>query len=240
MPFQMALDEIFFREAIEASRRGKEVTPILRFYYASEPWISVGYAYAGWKQFREHGTFPAPGDLVSSGYPICRRMTGGGVVLHGRDLMFTIIASKDLHESFKSVRLSYLKIHELLKSALENLDLKPRFYRCDEALPKGKECFRFPIATDLALGRRKIAGGGQKRSLGILLHQESVQLDRNIQSGPVMSAFKEEIQKFFQQPLQPADLEPEVLEQAGTLGKKKYSIPPNSIQPVKEGTGCLL
>jgi len=229
MPFQMALDDILFQDAIEAHQIGEDLKPLLRFYYASEKSVSLGYAYAGWKQWQSHNENTA-GILTEEDLPVCRRTTGGGRVIHGNDLMFTLIAPKSADESFKSVRLSYLKIHEVLKDALELLGCTTRFYRCDEALPKGKDCFVFPIATDLAKGKEKIAGGGQKRSLGIMLHQESIQLKGLPKASEIVEAFKTCFKKRFDADFVDADLCPAWLVRAETLGAEKYAVTGNKTQ----------
>ncbi|HTL47931.1 MAG TPA: hypothetical protein VL688_07690 [Verrucomicrobiae bacterium] len=217
MPFQMALDEILFRKAMEE----KPSSALLRFYYASSPWISVGYAYAGWKEWEE-GRSAAQASRV----PVCRRLTGGGEVLHGRDLMFTLIAPKDFDESFGSVRVSYWKIHEVLKAALEELGCPPRFYRCDEELPKGRECFMFPIATDLAFGNKKIAGGGQKRSLGMLLHQESIQFQPPCGFEDLAAAIEHQFARAFGAEIKEQHWDPDCLFRAEKLGQEKYEVNP--------------
>lgn len=217
MPQQMALDELLFQETIEARAAGLEPMPLLRFYYASEPWISVGYSYAGWRE----GSSLAP-EAADGRVPACRRITGGGTVLHGNDLMFTLVASREDHESFKSVRLSYLRLHEIVKNAVESLGLPVRFYRCDQPLAKGKECFVFPIATDLEACGRKIAGGGQKRSLGVMLHQESIQLPKRTLDPALVTALQRSFAEGFNTRLEPADFDPQILFQAEKLGEAKY------------------
>ncbi|MFA6600663.1 MAG: hypothetical protein WC352_04970 [Candidatus Omnitrophota bacterium] len=195
MPFQMTVDETLFRSRLEAAEK-EILPPILRFYLASEPWISVGYS----------GSADAP----EGGIPVCRRITGGGRVLHGKDLIFSLVAHKGAHESFREVRASYVAIHTAVKLGLEKAGRKPRFYRCTENLPKGGDCFRFPIPSDLAVDGRKAAGGAQKRSRGILLHQESVQfegMDRERLREALETAFAE----VFGVSLIPQDLDPELI-----------------------------
>lgn len=206
MPFQMALDEILFRSEIKT-------VPMLRFYFASEPWITVGYS---------HRSENAPVLSGDSQWPVCRRMTGGGLVIHGDDLIFSLNARSDHDESFRSVRVSYLKIHEAVKWGLENLGNKIRFYRCDENLPRGEECFRFPIATDLAMDEQKIAGGAQKRSMGRFLHQESMQPNNKIQPEELMRAVSSGFETIFKISLVKADLHPKILYEAEKLANLKY------------------
>ncbi len=220
MPFQMALDEILFSRRCQAlefdTRHPTPVTrnspPILRFYFSSEPWITVGYSYKTGFGCQ----VPDVGFQVSvtRRLPFCKRITGGGVVRHGNDLMFSLFAAKEDDESFGSIRKSYWKIHEALKAALEFLNFKPRFYRCDENLPKGSDCFQFPIATDLALDGEKIAGGAQKRSAGGMLHEESIRLMKGMDAERLMPALKRAFEKVFRVEIVEVDLDPEILAEA--------------------------
>ncbi len=208
MPFQMALDEILFRR-LDLLPELSNVGPSLRFYFSSEPWTTIGYS--------------DPMKEQDEKLKICRRITGGGRVLHGKDIVFSISARKEHDESFASVRMSYLKIHEAVKLALEEAGLKPRFYRCDENLGRGQECFLFPIATDLEVEGRKIAGGAQKRSSGKLLHQESIQLERRLEADPLIKRLSAAFEKVFKVKLVPEDLDPELMVQAAELEDEKYS-----------------
>jgi lipoate-protein ligase A len=205
MPFQMALDEVLFRGLLE-----KQITgPILRFYYSSEPWITVGYSH------------PASEFSKDSKLPVCRRMTGGGRVEHGKDLVMSLLGRKEDDDSFGSVRVSYWKIHEAVKEGYEALGQAPRFFRCDEKLPRGGNCFAFPIATDLALGNEKIAGGAQKRSSGVFLHQESLKL-ASLEVEALREALGPAFEKVFGIKLENQNAYPAQLAQAKGLSREKY------------------
>ena len=201
MPFQLALDEILFESV--GTRR---VVPLLRFYFSSEPWITVGYSQSA----------------EANDQNICRRITGGGQVQHGADIIFSLIARKHEDESFGAVRKSYWKLHEAVKTGMESLGAAARIYRCDEKLEHGGDCFRFPIATDLAIDGKKVAGGAQKRSAGVMLHQESIQCLSAIASGRLMPAIVEGFEKIFQIKLCAQDLDPDLLRRAKDLSREKY------------------
>lgn len=212
MAFQMALDEVLLRDYKHFSDG-----PVLRFYYASELSLSVGFSTRR----------PLSELALRDGrrVPVCRRLTGGGEVLHGKDLIFALVASRDEDPSFKSVRLSYYKIHEAVKAGLEAMALEVGFYRCDENLPRGSDCFLYPIATDLRWKGKKIAGGAQKRSLGILLHQESIQLGRikpRPADGEVIKNLCRGFEKIFGVSLKPLDLDPDLFHKAKQLARRKY------------------
>ena len=125
MPLQMALDEQLF-----LSQKIDPQSPVLRFYVSSSPWISVGYS------FREEADLAKSGLISkSSGLPTCRRLTGGGCVLHGCDLIFSLVARLQTDpENLGSVRTSYAKIHESVSRGLKRCGLDPKFYAAEEDL----------------------------------------------------------------------------------------------------------
>jgi len=205
MPFQMALDELLFEMQIQES-----LLPVLRFYSTSDPWISAGYSF---RQANDLNTSSLV--LENPKIPICRRVTGGGCVLHGKDLIFSLIARYD-HESgpLNSVRTSYGMLHEGVKIALKNFGLELEFYSSQRALPKGKDCFRYPVASDLAWKGHKIAGGAQKRSRGVLLHQESIQKPKCVERDALGRAVCEGLAAVMGITIRTEDLDPELLFQA--------------------------
>ncbi len=155
-------------------------------------------------------------------FKVCKRITGGGRVEHGKDVIFSLTGRKEDDDSFKSVSTSYWKIHEAVKTAFEKLGESPRFYRCDEKLPKGGECFVYPIATDLALGDKKVAGGAQKRSVGILMHQESIQIPKKMDAFAFASALRKGFEEQFHIVFSETQWDPEVFEEAKKLSMEKY------------------
>lgn len=210
MPYQLALDEVLFRqmEAVHQSRPEEDLAPVLRFYFSSSPWISLGYS--------EKKQVPAA-------IPMTRRITGGGRVEHGTDLVFALIALKKSDESFRSVEESYFKVHQAVKTGFEILGDKPAFYQRDQKLAKGPDCFIYPIETDLSLNGQKVAGGAQKRSSGVLLHEESVRVPQKKRAQDLIPAFLEGFQRVFRIKIQNEILNPDWLKQAKSLAREKYT-----------------
>lgn len=206
MPFQMALDEVLFRrtERLEDPVSRK---PLLRFYVSSEPWVTLGY----FSKQSEIG----PGR-------VCRRLTGGGRVSHGEDLIFSLIAHKSDDPSFGSVEESYLKIHDTVKDGLKSVGIGAEFYDAKQELPKGGECFIHPITSDLNVGGKKIAGGSQKRSSGMLLHHESIQMLDGVGVKELFHALQKSFARRFGVSLEEAPWDPEILRQAKVLCADGY------------------
>ena len=155
MPLQMALDKILFGEHQEQVNSA----PIFRIYYSSEPWCSVGYAA---EKSADYALNASKHNLKQ--IPVCRRPTGGGTVIHGQDVIFSICARKqDDSEKFDSLEISYKHLHEAVRLAFRKLEIQTDFYT-NEKLVVGRDCFLNPVETDLRFAGKKIAGGAQKRS----------------------------------------------------------------------------
>ena len=235
MPLQLALDEVLLNTMVPVlSVPGLTIastyepgtlstgTPLIRFYFSDSPWVSLGYSKRGFKRSYAYAQHPRDDFKNWSAYPTVRRITGGGRVFHKDDIIFSIVAPKEADESFMSVRMSYLKIHEAVKLAFESCGMNTRFYRCDENLPKGEDCFQFPIATDLAFGKKKVAGGAQKRTRGVMLHQESIAPPEKMEALAFIEKLKIAFAKVFFVELAPADLDIAWMNQAKRLAKDKY------------------
>ena len=187
---QMAADW----ELFEGFLQNPQKPPLLRIYRVTEPAVTVGRFYRFYGTF--YGTISKSAgfkafdnlnlellEMVPS--QVCVRPTGGGLVEHGRDLIYSVIARRDSFPTFHQVRTSYLSFHEAVQEALQKLGIETRLFRCDEAKrKKGRgvpsPCFSEPVATDVLANERKIAGGAQRRKGEAFLHQGSVQLPQGI------------------------------------------------------------
>src|SRR5439155_24757877 len=97
----MAIDEALLETA---------VVPTIRFYRWCSPALSFGY----FGKFSDVAIYAAKRDLV-------RRWTGGGIVLHGNDLTYSIVipASDPVFDE-SSIGI-YEKIHHALAGALNEV-----------------------------------------------------------------------------------------------------------------------
>ena len=215
MPLQMALDELLFE-----SQKKEAQAPVLRFYVSSSYWISAGYS------FRDSAAL-SKSDLILGNpqVPVCRRVTGGGCVLHGQDLVFSLTARTELDpEKLGVTRTSYGKIHEAVKRGLQICGLDPKFYSHEDGLAKGNDCFDFPVESDLSWKGKKIAGGAQKRSQGVLLHHESIQVPRDVGREQLIRAIRKGMEEVFGISIQNADMDPAIYFQAEKRDKEKSEI----------------
>lgn len=221
MPFQMALDELLFENQFQSLQQ-----PLVRFYTSSEPWISAGYSFRDAMDFKKSAIV-----RENPHVPVCRRVTGGGCVLHGKDLIFALIARYESEKDpLSSVRTSYRKIHEGVRMALRSFGVESTFYSERDPLPRGSDCFRSPVSSDLCHANHKIAGGAQKRSRGVLLHQESIQMPQGISFEDLAKVVCEEIMKVLGMSGEKVALDPEIFFQAERKCRMMHEINSSLVQ----------
>jgi len=176
----MALDEALLEHA---------TVPSIRFYQWYSPALSFGY----FGKFGEVAIHERKRDLV-------RRWTGGGIVLHGDDLTYSIVIPvKDSVFAESSMNI-YKKIHRALADALNGIGKRAELAACNRhrsrrgalqvALRRTGDrrslssavvdrrynnCFANPVHADVMLNGRKIAGAAQRRTRRGLLQQGSIQ-----------------------------------------------------------------
>ncbi len=207
MPLQMAFDEVLF-----GIQKTKAREPFLRFYVSSEPWISTGYSFRDRTDHLKSSLI-----LRNPRVPVCRRMTGGGCVLHGGDLIFSLIApisESGTQRGLESVRASYKAIHEAVKTGLQSLGLGADFCDSEVPLPKGNDCFDFPVESDLSWRGKKFAGGAQKRSEGVLLHHESITMPSGVGRDALIGAIRAGLEQTLGVTIRNSDMDPEMYFQA--------------------------
>ena len=169
----MAVDELLMRRATQSG------VPILRFYRWSAPCVTVGYFEEVAKVSRRFGRFP-----------VVRRITGGGAVLHGEDLTFSLVMPLPVRQAgvpaphfANDVKSSYLKINEAVRVGLRTEYPKMDYADCrtvpsQTSKQKERVCFDAPSCYDLLSAGKKVLGGSQRRTNGVLLHQSTMFLSR--------------------------------------------------------------
>ena len=184
---------------------------LIRDYQWSEPSVSIGH-------------FGISSEALTICHrevsrPLVRRPTGGGLVEHGHGLDYTysiVIPAAVTQELELSPKASYRAIHGALAVALQQSGVAAE--QAAQAPPGtgGQACFTNPVGDDLMLGQQKIAGAGQKRSRGAILHQGSVQpLELPPQFGQIFASQ-------LGMEVIDAELSASTLEAASQLAEEKY------------------
>ena len=79
------------------------------------------------------------------------------------------------------------------------MGIETQLFRCDDPRVKRRArsrfgefpdaCFQTPVATDVALGDQKIAGGAQRRKGNTFLHQGSIRIPEGVSFEKLSQAF---------------------------------------------------
>jgi lipoate-protein ligase A len=147
--------------AIDESLLAAIQTPILRVYRWERPAVSFGY-FEQWQPVRK---------LHPTRDPV-RRWTGGGVVLHGQDLTYSLLIPRTINAGAPGE--SYRLIHGALCRALGEIGLAAQPAGSSSAR-RSHACFENPVLHDVLVGAQKVAGAAQRRTRAGLLHQGSIQ-----------------------------------------------------------------
>jgi len=192
----MALDEALLEHCTE---------PILRFYGWRRPSLSFGY-------FGKYGDVAAEAENRE----IVRRWTGGGSVLHGTDLTYSLVTAASDPAARQGPPAIYAALHNAIRAVLLADGKKTKL--ADAAAPAVSDaCFANPVRHDLLLDGRKIAGAAQRRTRRGFLHQGSIQLP----GLPI--TFRDLFASALSAGLEHGELPPQVLERATTLAAEKYA-----------------
>lgn len=149
----MALDEALLRTAAQRGR------PLLRVYAWERRSVSIGY-------FQK---FPAQ---LAATHVVVRRPTGGGLVYHGDDTTYTVIAPPTHGLCAMKMGDAYCALHKAVVAAF---DSQPALHAAALNSPRGQyECFQEPVHGDVVAGGKKLAGAAQRRTKWGLLHQGSI------------------------------------------------------------------
>lgn len=139
------------------ARCARERIPILRRYDWSGDWISIGY-------FQKHGSLPPGRDAV-------RRATGGGTVDHRSGESYSLLLPREHPWGVGRAADLYLRFHGALTEALAGAGIGVAMVdRAAAAGPNGWCFSELPVAGDLVLDGRKVAGAALRRNReGVLL-----------------------------------------------------------------------
>ena len=198
--------------AIDEALLESETIPTIRFYRWRSPTLSFGY----FGRFSDVAIYAAERDLI-------RRWTGGGIVLHGDDLTYSImIPASDPAFSESSIWI-YEEIHRALADALNGVGERAVLAgsaRCaDRPSQRGvatSNCFTNPVRADVMMDGRKIAGAAQRRTRRGLLQQGSIQgfLMRTDLAQKFSQALSANCREF--------QMNEEIFQRAGQLAHQKY------------------
>jgi len=140
----------------------------LRLYSWATPTLSLGYF-----QRLEDRLRHAP----SIGCPVVRRISGGGAIVHDREVTYSLSVPAD-HRLATKRRMTYKSIHQTLVELLKKFGVESSIYGAKEhtesAVLKPFLCFQRRSPGDIVVGRVKVVGSAQRRTKGAILQHGSV------------------------------------------------------------------
>ncbi len=149
--WNMAVDDFLF-QSLEA-----EPVTFLRFYSWAAPTVSLGYS-------QKVGSVLDRIYCHREGIAVVRRITGGKLVLHDREITYSVCSS-DADTFGKTLAESYRRISSGLIRGLERMGLNPALAGAPPpAYSRGDlPCFSYPARDEIEVAGRKIVGSAQKR-----------------------------------------------------------------------------
>ncbi|MBN2291667.1 MAG: lipoate--protein ligase family protein [Pirellulales bacterium] len=169
--WNMAVDEVL----LHGANQGGGCT--WRFYQWSQPTLSVGY----FQNMQDRVQHPGSRDC-----PVVRRVSGGGAIIHDRELTYSLVVPTDHALSFGRRRL-YDVVHESLIETLGGFGIEASLFEQpdDETTNPSAVCgcpylcFQRRSPGDVLVEGHKVAGSAQRRLGGAVLQHGSVLLDRS-------------------------------------------------------------
>ena len=145
--------------------------PTLRFYDWLQPAFSFGY----FQRIAEEVDVAA---CDIHGVEIVRRMTGGGTVIHGWDVTYTIIVPHGSGLFPKDISGAYCAISDCLINGLQRLGVDVA-YQTEKPIAGDAPniCLTNPAQYDTLLNGKKIAGVSQRRNQVGVMYQGYIALD---------------------------------------------------------------
>jgi lipoate-protein ligase A len=153
----MALDLGLLGASIAGERR----EPVVRVYGWDPPALSVGAKVDLPEDVRQR--------CAAVGVDVVHRATGGGCVLHDRDVTYCVVAP----EAGRSVLEAYRWVAAGLMAGLRLLGIESAVAE-HPATRRPLDCFAVATGADLEVGGRKICGSAQVRRRGWFLQHGSL------------------------------------------------------------------
>ncbi|MFT7859714.1 MAG: lipoate--protein ligase family protein [Sulfurimonas sp.] len=160
--YNMAVDEMLLQNSIESG------IPVLRLYE--------------WDNSISLGRFSKPHDtldlnkLKRKKLSYARRLTGGGVLVHGGDISYSLILPQNILGDL-GVKESYRYLCSFLLNLYRKLGLDPQFAQDAQLnISKSNICTASNEPYDITIDTKKIGGNAQRYTKGTLFQHGSIPL----------------------------------------------------------------
>jgi lipoate-protein ligase A len=153
---------------------------VLRLYAWTPPTISLGY----FQRYADVAGLPA--DLRD--LPVVRRITGGGAILHDREVTYSLVLDNSVPVATQTPLALYQLVHECWRlaapRAAPSIESAPHYLPLPTPRTGPFFCFQNPGRTDLTVGGQKLLGSAQRRTPGSVLQHGSLLLGHRFASHP--------------------------------------------------------
>lgn len=165
--WNMAVDDFLFQSL------GEEPQTYLRFYAWEGPTASLGYS----QKIRKVIDVEY---CQKNGIDIVRRMTGGKLVLHHKEVTYSLCSS-DSQVFTSTLTDSYRLISEALMHGFTKMGLKPCLADAppDSYVKGNLPCFSYPARDEIEVKGKKIVGSAQKRTGSKFIQHGSIPLEED-------------------------------------------------------------
>lgn len=165
--WNMAVDEYLFQSLTD------EPQTFLRFYSWKNPTVSLGYS----QKVIEVADVEF---CKKNGIDIVRRMTGGKLVLHHKEVTYSLTSS-DTEIFTANLSDSYKLISEALMEGLKKMGLAPTLASPapQEYIRGNLPCFSYPSRNEVEVFEKKIIGSAQKRIGTRFIQHGSIPLEED-------------------------------------------------------------
>lgn len=165
--WNMAVDDYLFQSL------GEKSVTYLRFYRWNKPTVSIGYSQKVDKVVDKEF-------CIANGIELVRRITGGKLVLHHKEITYSVCSSDTGIFSDKLMD-SYRLISEALNAGLQTMGIVSQLAK---NTPSGYvrgvfPCFSSPARNEIETGGRKIIGSAQKRSGKKFIQHGSIPIEKD-------------------------------------------------------------
>lgn len=153
---------------------------VLRLYAWTPATISLGY-------FQKHTALDSLAEELRE-LPVVRRQTGGGAILHDREITYSLVLSDSVPAGKLSPVALYTLVHETLAKLLVHAGHEVALAPDDYPLPTPRTgpffCFEKPGRTDIIQGEKKVLGSAQRRLPHRVLQHGSLLLEQRFADHP--------------------------------------------------------
>jgi len=150
--------------------------PTLRIYGWLKPAVSLGYFQKADRVINQEA-------CQQRGISFVRRITGGGAILHGAEVTYSIICSSDDLNLPRSVKESYQVLSSFILRFYRKLNLVPshayRLYPTAGSM-RSNFCFSSCEHFDILIKGKKIGGNAQKRVRNRIFQHGSIPQSLNV------------------------------------------------------------